>query len=151
MSRKRFVRDPIRAHQREVTAARRVGEGSKCACGEQRPLALIAGRSPITCAECDRKKRGKVTIDRHHIAGKANSPITVAVPVNDHRALLSEAQYDWPQSTLQNPDNNTNRMLAARVRGYIDIHEYLFDKLLREVAEILESEAHSSSPAKRRK
>ena len=90
-------RDPEAAHAREVTAARRVGPNAKCACGETRPEALIAGSKPIICAECQRKKEGKTTKDDHHVAGEANSPVTIPMPVNDHRAELNVAQYDWPK------------------------------------------------------
>jgi hypothetical protein len=50
-------------------------------------------------------------MDAHHVAGKANSPITVPVPVNDHRACLSVAQADWPKSTLMNAHGSP--LLAA--------------------------------------
>ena len=72
-------RDPAAAHGRKVRAARRVALNSQCACGERRPEALIVGSNPIMCAACKRIKEGKTTLDNHHIAGKANSPITIPV------------------------------------------------------------------------
>src|ERR1700687_5110889 len=44
-------RDPIGAYARKATAARRVGEDTKCACGEARPEALIPNSKPTVCAE----------------------------------------------------------------------------------------------------
>src|SRR5947209_19437823 len=93
--------DPIKAYRRRQTAARRVGNNDRCDCGENRPEALI--RNSGVCAACKRKSKGHVLTDNHHVAGCANSPVTVAVPVNDHRAILSTAQYDWPKDTLENP------------------------------------------------
>lgn len=151
MPRKRQVRDPIRAHEREAVAARRVGEESKCACGEARPLALIPGSEPTTCAECDRKGKDQSILDLHHVAGKRNSPLVIPVPVNDHRALLSAQQYDWPKQTLQNPRGDHKRRLAALVRGYFDVSAYLQefgdrlrDEILAQVEAVLESDGDSS-------
>jgi hypothetical protein len=88
-------------------------------------------------------------MDKHHIAGKANSPVTVPVPVNDHRAELNAAQYDWPKETLENPDANPNLKKAALIRGLIDLMNYLPDEL-RPVAELLESLADSDERERRR-
>jgi len=85
--RRRTNGDPTR----KSIAARRVGIGSKCECGENRPLALIAGSKPMICAACKRRAQGRTTYDHHHPAGDANHRLTVPIPVNDHRAVLSEA------------------------------------------------------------
>jgi hypothetical protein len=131
-------RDPGAAHVRKAKAARRVGPNAQCACGESRPEALIANRNPITCAACDRKKKGKTPIDNHHPFGKANNPTTIPVPVNDHRAELSEAQYDWPKETRENPDGSPLLAGAACIRGVIDTVVYLVRKGLLWIAEALE-------------
>src|SRR6185295_7464465 len=95
-------RDAIGAYQRKSKATRRAGQDARCVeCGETQLEALNIKRSPITCEQCQRKKRGKTIMDNHHIAGKANSPITTSIPANDHRAVLSAAQYEWPPKTLQ--------------------------------------------------
>lgn len=131
---------PIRAHARKSVAARRVGEGSSCSqCGEARPAALIVGRKPMICAECDRKQHERSTTDLHHFAGRANSPVTIPVPANDHRAVLSEAQNDWPRETLCNPDGSPLLAAAASLRGFIDTVLHLIEKGLRWVAEMLEA------------
>jgi hypothetical protein len=144
-------RDPIRVHQRKAAAARRVGAGAKCACGEARPEALIPGSVPIVCAECQRAQKGLSTTDDHHIAGKANSPLTVPISVNDHRAELSVAQHDWPTETLENPDGLDCRRVAAGIRGYLDFHEYLNNKLLRPLLEVLEKPVKCRTPKKKEK
>jgi hypothetical protein len=130
MARKPPRRDPIGAYQRKVTAARRVGVDAQCACGEKRPEALIPRNNPTICAECRRKKHGHKTLDDHHVAGEANSPVTIPLPVNDHRARLSVDQYDWPKKTLENPDGSPLLTRAARIRGYADTVLYLNEKLL---------------------
>jgi len=92
MRRKSATRDPGGAYRRKVAAARRVGIGARCACGEDRPEALIAGSKPMICAACERAAKGRSTTDDHHSFGRANNPATIRVPVNDHRADLSIAQ-----------------------------------------------------------
>jgi len=131
-------RDPIAAYQRQVTAARRVGLDRQCACGEARPEALIANRELIVCAECERNSKGKTTMDNHHVAGKPNSPITISVPVNDHRAELSVGQHDWPKETRENPDGSPLLAAAGCVRGFMDTVTYLVNELLLWIAEFLE-------------
>jgi hypothetical protein len=138
MRRKVPKRDPISANARETAAKRRVGGTGACVCGESRPQALMTGSKPITCFECDRKNRDRNICDKHHPAGQANSPITIPTPVNDHRAVLSEAQYDWPTPTLQNPNGSPILAAAACIRGFCDTILYLAERLLLWIVEMLE-------------
>jgi len=135
MAKKISERDPIRSNARKTTAARRIGEGQACACGESRPQAL---EKIVMCTACIRISRGMNTADKHHVAGKANSPVTIPIFVNDHRADLSEAQHDWPQETLENPDGSPLRAASACIRGFIDTNLYLIEKLLRWIADMLD-------------
>jgi hypothetical protein len=137
MSKKRVQGDPSAAYVRRAIAARRVGE-RRCACGESRPKALISKREPIMCHECWRKQEAKSVTDDHHPAGENNDSLTVPIPVNDHRAELNVAQYDWPKPTLENPDASPLLARAACIRGYIDTNEYLVDNLLLPSAEVYE-------------
>jgi hypothetical protein len=138
MSTKTPPRDPIAAYQRQATAARRVGANARCACGEERPQALITGSRPVICIECNRTRKGQKTMDKHHPAGKSNSPVTVSIPANDHRARLSEDQCDWPKQTLENPDGSPLRTAAGCIRGCIDTVTYLIETLLEWIADMLE-------------
>ena len=131
--------DPIRAHQRKTVAARRVGDNAQCACGEKRPEALISGSTPVICARCQRSSKGQSIMDKHHVAGRANGPVTISVRANDHRAVLSPAQYEWPRDTLENPEELETLKAAASIRGVADIHDYLANTLLRPAAELLEN------------
>jgi hypothetical protein len=79
-----------------------------------------------------------ITMDNHHIAGEANGPITVPVPVNEHRAELSPGQYDWPRETLENPEGCPLLKGAAHIRGFRDWVVNLIDRVLLWVAEALE-------------
>lgn len=130
--------DPIKSHARKTVAARRVGENARCACGEDRPLALVAGTKPVICAACQRRQKGQAVFDQHHVGGRKNSGFTVPVNVNDHRAVLSAAQFDWPESTFRNQSANELLKAAGSVRGVIDYLDYLNSGLLRPVAERLE-------------
>lgn len=131
--------DPVAAYARNVTAQRSVGKNAGCACRETRPEALIRGSDPIICAACKRRSRGEATMDQHHFAGKPNNPLTVPVPVNDHRADLSVAQYDWPQKTRENPEGSPLIAAAACIRGFVDWVVYLIKNGLLWVAELLEN------------
>jgi hypothetical protein len=136
---KRPPRDPIASFEREARAARRVGHGTRCKCGEQRPLALIPGSKPMICAACHRKKIGHSTLDDHHPAGQPNDPTTIPIPVNDHRAVLSPEQYDWPPETWENPSGSPILASAACMRGYCETDTYLVASLLIPRAEMLEA------------
>src|SRR5438067_996937 len=133
------LRDSIAAHRRKALARRRMGVGAACACGEQRPEALIPSSNPVICAVCQRKASGRTTTDNHHFAGKANTPCTIPVPVNDHRARLSVAQADWPKETLTNPHDSPLRAAAASIRGFIDTVQYLIEQGLLWIAGMLET------------
>jgi hypothetical protein len=139
MTRRITPRDPIAAEQRKATAARRAGRNAQCACGEHRPEALNTKSTPIICEHCKRKKKGKTTMDDHHVAGRANSPKTIQVPVNDHRARLSVDQYDWPGHTLENPDASPLLRGAASIRGFVDTAVFLIEEFLLWIAEMLET------------
>src|SRR5215467_6633175 len=138
MPRKLPTRDPRDAHRRKVVAARRVGIGARCSCGEDRPEALIAGSNPTICAACQRAMKERGTMDDHHFAGRANHRATVSIPVNDHRADLSGSQAEWPKSTLRNTEGSPLLAGAACVRGFIDTILYLIEKGLLWLADMLE-------------
>ena len=125
-------------YRRDVRAARRVGVGRKCRCGESRTRALIPGSDPFVCAKCDRKARGKSAFDDHHIAGKSNSDFTIPLPVNDHRAELSEAQMEWPKETLKNPSGSPLLSGSAHIRGFVDTVVHLVRTFLLWIADMLE-------------
>jgi hypothetical protein len=130
-------RDPEAAYVRKAISARRVG-CRKCACGEERPEALIRESNPMICVACQRKERGHTTFDLHHPAGDANSPTKTPIWVSDHVAVLSVLQHDWPKRTLENPDGSPLLAAAGRNRGYIETIAYLVDALLRQNTEVLE-------------
>jgi hypothetical protein len=137
MTPSKYQKDPIKTFQRKSKAARRTGINNRCACGEARVEALI--RNTGICAECQRRRKGQKIMDRHHVAGKANSPITVAVRANDHRAVLSDAQHNWPKQTIENQAGCPLLASAGCVRGFIDTLLYMVETLLRWTAEMLEA------------
>ena len=131
-------RDPRSAFRRKAIAARCIGEGNKCACGEARPEALIRGSDPLICGACDRKRKGRSSRDGHHIAGQANDPTKISFFANDHWAELSVAQRDWPPKTLRNPDHSPLLAAAARIRGFVDTAIYLMVSFLLPAATLIE-------------
>ncbi len=133
------TRDPIGKELRRNRAQRRVGLDKKCTCGEPQPEALIAGSDSVICAECQRKKKGLSVMDHHHVAGRANHDLTVPLPANDHRSILTPAMYDWPKETRENPTGSPLLAAAACIRGFCDTVIYLIDKLIYWVAELLEA------------
>lgn len=139
MAYKPSARDPIAVYQRKAKAKRRIGaDRRKCVCGESRPEALMPGRNPMVCAACDRERKGHKIMDDHHPAGEANSSAAIPVPVNDHRAILSPAQYEWSAKTLENPEGSPLLAAAGCIRGFCDTVLYLIEKLLLWIADLLE-------------
>ncbi len=138
MPKKLPSRDPIGKEVRRSRAQRRVGFDSRCECGESRPEALIEGSDPMICAECRRKQRGQPVFDRHHVAGKSNHTLTIPVPVNDHRDILTPDMYDWPKETRENPHGSPLLAAAGCIRGFCDTLIYLVEKLLYRIADLLE-------------
>jgi hypothetical protein len=59
--------------------------------------------------------------------------------VSDHVASLNVLQYDWPKTTLENPDSSPLLAASGRNRGYTDTNAYLVDAMLRQNAEMLEA------------
>lgn len=131
-------RDPEAAYARRSTARRRVGPNAKCGCGEIRPESLIRQKKRVICFECNRKENNVKNEDDHHFAMKANSPVTIPVPANDHAAELNAAQQDWPKQTRQNPDGSPLIAAAGCIRGFIDTILYLINQGLLWVADMLE-------------
>jgi hypothetical protein len=137
MLKKRPQGDPSAAYLRKAIAERWTGD-RKCACGEDRPEALIRKSDPAECHKCQRKRTGKTTFDNHHPAGEANNPTTTPIPVNDHCADLNVAQRAWPKQTLDNPEGSPLLARAACIRGYMDTNDYLIDKLVQPDPEFYE-------------
>ncbi len=137
---KKPPRDPIAAYERESRAARRIGQGSRCSkCEEDQPLALIPGSEPRICANCQRVELGQSIFDNHHPAGEANDPTTTPIPTNDHRAVLSPKQYEWPAETWKNPSGSPILAGAASMRGYSETGDYLVASLIIPNVEMLEA------------
>jgi hypothetical protein len=63
-------RDPEGAYVRHDIAKRRIGRKRCASCGEDRPVALIAGSRPMICAACQRRRQGMTTDDQHHPQGE---------------------------------------------------------------------------------
>lgn len=88
-------------------------------CGFPWPEALVLGE-PIVCAECDANERGVDTIEAHHLAGRANSSLTIRIGANAHR-FLTVAQRAWPSTTLRNVEHDRRIAIAALSRGVADL------------------------------
>jgi hypothetical protein len=59
------------------------------------------------------------------------------MPGNDHRRL-SDAQRDWPEETLTNPDGSPLLKLAAMLRGWIDYLRLLLERGVARIPPALE-------------
>jgi hypothetical protein len=93
----------------------------------------------MICAACQREKLRHSVLDDHHVAGEANDSTTTSIPVNDHRAVLSPAQYEWPEETWENPLASPILAGAACMRGYCETDSYLVASILLPKAEMLEA------------
>jgi hypothetical protein len=77
-------------------------------------------------------------MERHHVAGRRNCPITVPIPANAHKSRLTEDQYQWPKETLENPNGSPLRRAAGCIRGCVDLILWLMESMMEWVAELLE-------------
>ncbi len=89
-------------------------------CGERNPFTLIGRHPDISCYEHRLLRSGKTSHEAHHLAGQHNSDVTADVPGNDHR-ILSEMQRFWPEDTLRNPEHSPLLMMAASIRGWVEV------------------------------
>jgi len=100
-------------------AARLRGAVACATCGYAWIEALVAG-DPVVCAECHARERGVATTENHHLAGRANSPVTVRLSANEHR-ILTSLQRAWPTETLRNVWGDPRLIRAAWLRGVADL------------------------------
>ena len=67
-------------------------------CGELNPAALKRRAGGFVCANCNAREKGRparrcarcgesAPIERHHVAGRRNSPSTIELCLNCHRAV----------------------------------------------------------------
>jgi hypothetical protein len=134
--------DPIGAWLRSSRSKRRVGPAAVCAsCGkESRPYALIFGRKPPCCYRCDRIVQGRPPYEDNHVFGKRNSDLTIRYPINDHRAVLSVAQYRWPPGALENPNGSVLLASIAESHGLYDNTEHMLAEHKANSAKLLHVE-----------
>jgi hypothetical protein len=114
---------------RQHAKTQRFGPDANCQrCGESDTRTLqdttVRTRPTVLCAECRLAIQGKPTTERHHPAGRHNDAYAAPFPANTH-AVLSDAQYDWPDPTRLNPDGDFLIRLAAWFRFFADTFAYL--------------------------
>ncbi len=78
-------------------------------------------------------------MDNHHVVGETNDPTTVPIPTNDHVAVLSEDQHDWPRQTRENPDGDPALRAAACLRGVLRTVQYLVDAAVLWIVQFFEA------------
>lgn len=139
-------RDLLRSWVRKERAQRALGGDAACTCGERRAFALIRESNPTVCFRCDRVAHRRPPYEFNHIFGQNNSDATLPRPINDHRAVLSVAQYDWPRQVRENPEgspviaaagmrlgarNEISYILEQDVSGQflLDLDAFLSDRL----------------------
>lgn len=118
------------ANSRAARRANRVetlGVDATCKhCGEFEILCLRELKSGseqlLLCANCQAALRKKRDTESHHVMGRNTGDLTVSITPNDH-GILSDYQYDWPKETLRNPTGSPLRIIAALLRGWIDMLE----------------------------
>lgn len=129
---------------REDKKRARLGQYAECAdCGEteirllQRTRMGAVNGTDILCARCRLIRQGQHPKEAHHLAGRHNDPTTAKIDANDH-AVLTDAQQDWPEATLRNPDGSPLLAAAAALRGWIDVLQLMIDRTVGWIPELLE-------------
>jgi hypothetical protein len=92
----------LRAIARDATRARKFPPDARCGrCGRQEDL-LLRSDNRILCYECQLAERGKAITEADHVAGRANSPLTIAVRASAHRSITEFRSRngidDWPNA-----------------------------------------------------
>ena len=128
----------LEAVEREAALERLGTRDPRCLfCSEAEPGVLVHTLDGIECYECLCLRQGRSPIELHHPAGRHNSPITVAIPANEHR-LLSRLQRGWPEQTLRNSDGSPLLEMAAIIRGWLDVLYLILDRLVAKLPASLE-------------
>jgi hypothetical protein len=124
---------------RREAKRRRLGDlDPACGCGETDPIKLT-GRAPdIQCYECQAAEAGRSWLEDHHPAGKANHPVTVRIPGNEHRRI-DDLKNDWSRETLRNPSGSPLLRAAACLRGWLNVMQVLIDSTLGWIPAFLEA------------
>lgn len=129
--------NPIKTGARRAKTQRRAGQGCCPDCGEGRAEMLVRGSRPKRCLKCYARHNNKKTTETHHVAGEANSPITMETPIMDHKTL-SEGQLEWPPGVLSNADGSPLLAAAGYLCGAADFIEHLVVNGLRYIADFLQ-------------
>ncbi len=112
---------------RKAQRQRQFGAQALCArCGWDQLDALSRLGNEILCYECLCIEKGKATVERHHILGRANDPQTVGIPANLHRAL-SDGQQDWPETVRRNVNRDPLLWIAGLACSLRDLLAWLLD------------------------
>ncbi len=133
------MKDEFKWEMRKEAVYERLGTRQpRCRrCGESDPDTLQGIHPDITCYECAARQSGRLGSEQHHVAGRHNSPVTVAIPGNDHR-VLSGMQRDWPERTLRNLDGSPLLTAAAAIRGWLDVLVLIVQRTLVHIPSFLE-------------
>jgi hypothetical protein len=124
-------REEIKRLRRASLRSERFPKDAACEnCGERDPRALVPGQ--VLCYGCSGRRRGRVQTEQHHIGGRHNSDVTLAVPANEHR-ILSDMQANWPEETMKNPDKNPLVAIEAHLRGWIDLVKVAIERVFSAV------------------
>jgi hypothetical protein len=77
----------LRAIARTESRARRLPADAKCDGCQGREALSPRPDGRILCYECQLIEAGKAPVEADHVAGRANSPLTVPLPANFHRSV----------------------------------------------------------------
>ena len=94
-------------------------------------------RSRYPLRRVSRQAHRQAGTEQHHPAGQHNLPVTVPIPINEHR-ILSDRQRDWPNETLKNPDKNPVLKAAGALRGWIDALTLIIERCIGWIPAMLE-------------
>jgi hypothetical protein len=87
-----------------------------CSCGENRPAAMTWRGC---CHECAARADGRPVIENHHVLGRAQSGISVDLPINWH-PVLHAPDKSRDEVLLRPGDNPVHQIASAIMRG-VDI------------------------------
>jgi hypothetical protein len=118
---------------------RRLGGNPTCErCSNDRIETLEDHQGKILCALCARLEQHRPVIEWHHLAGRNNLPLVIAIPVTLH-AILTDWQNDWPPEVLMNPEHDILKTLMALLLGFRDLADLVgqgLDDLIEKLGQL---------------
>jgi hypothetical protein len=117
------IDDPIGRDARKSRRDRRLGSNAACVvCGKQNPVALM--------------RVNRSLLEEHHVAGRANDDLLVAIICRNCHAVLSEGQRDSSLELCHANERTSLEQLESVLLGLSDFFDQLGQSMRQRADEL---------------